>query len=171
MITIKNGLNLPMAGNPVNLIDESKRSTRLAVMGDDYKGMRPQMLVEVGSRVEVGQKLFEDKKRPGVFITAPGAGEIININRGEKRKFESLLIKLASEEKSVAFKTGLSQSAEEIRKGLVDSGLWTALRTRPYDKTPYIGTSPASIFVKAMDTNPLSFDPEIIIKKYEKTGL
>ncbi|OFZ26591.1 MAG: NADH:ubiquinone reductase (Na(+)-transporting) subunit A [Bdellovibrionales bacterium RIFOXYB1_FULL_37_110] len=168
MITIKNGLNLPMAGNPVNLIDESKRSTRLAVMGDDYKGMRPQMLVEVGSRVEVGQKLFEDKKRPGVFITAPGAGEIININRGEKRKFESLLIKLASEEKSVAFKTGLSQSAEEIRKGLVDSGLWTALRTRPYDKTPYIGTSPASIFVKAMDTNPLSFDPEIIIKKYEK---
>ena len=172
MITIKNGLNLPIVGSPLNLIDESKRSTWLAIIGDDYKGMKPQMLVEVGNKVEIGQKLFEDKKRPGVFITSPGAGEIININRGEKRKFLSLTIKLASQEQSVSFKPIMTKPSnlmneEEIKKVLLESGLWTALRTRPFDKTPYVGTRPAAIFIKAMDTNPLSFDPEIIIKKYE----
>ena len=173
MIKIKNGLNLPIAGSPINLIDESKRSTWLAIIGDDYKGMKPQMMVEVGNQVEIGQKLFEDKKRPGVFITAPGAGEIIAINRGEKRKFQSLTIKLAGHEQSVSFKPIITKAfnlmnEEEIKKVLLESGMWTALRTRPFDKTPHIGTRPAAIFVRAMDTNPLSFDPEIIIRKYEK---
>ena len=173
MVTIKNGLNLPIAGSPLSLIDESKKTTWLSIIGDDYKGMKPQMLVEEGNKVETGQKLFEDKKRPGVFITSPGAGEIISINRAEKRKFQSLTIKLAGQEQSVTFKSMLTKpldrmSEEEIRKALIESGLWTAFRTRPFDKTPHTGNRAAAIFVSAMDTNPLCFDPEIIIKKYEK---
>ena len=45
------------------------------------------------------------------------------------------------------------------------SGQWTALRTRPFSKVPAADTAPSSIFVTAMDTNPLSADPTVIIEQ------
>ena len=57
--------------------------------------------------------------------------------------------------------SGLDRDA--VQKDLVASGMWTALRTRPYSKVPAIGSAPNSIFVSAMDTNPLAADPAVII--------
>lgn len=50
-------------------------------------------------------------------------------------------------------------------KNLVDSGLWTALRTRPFSKIPAVDTTAVAIFVSAMDTNPLAANPEVIINE------
>jgi Na+-transporting NADH:ubiquinone oxidoreductase subunit A len=49
---------------------------------------------------------------------------------------------------------------------LIQSGLWTALRTRPYSKTPAVDAVPHSIFVTAIDTNPLAADPAVVLKHY-----
>ena len=46
---------------------------------------------------------------------------------------------------------------------LVESGLWTALRTRPFSKIPALESTPHAIFVTAMDTNPLAADPAVVI--------
>ncbi|MFX5747694.1 NADH:ubiquinone reductase (Na(+)-transporting) subunit A, partial [Acinetobacter baumannii] len=43
------------------------------------------------------------------------------------------------------------------------SGLWTALRTRPFSKVPDPESSPSSIFVTAIDTQPLAADPQVVI--------
>lgn len=167
MIKIKRGLNLPIAGEPEAVIDSSKKVTSVAVVGFDYVGMKPTMLVQVGDKVAKGQAVFEDKKTPGVIFTAPAAGAVTAINRGAKRVFQSLVIALeGSEELSFAqFETNQLASLErqQVVDNLVNSGLWTALRTRPFSRIPAIDSTPAAIFVNAMDTNPLAADPQIVI--------
>lgn len=44
---------------------------------------------------------------------------------------------------------------------LLTCGLWPSLRTRPYGKVPVPGSVPSSIFVQAVDTNPLAADPAV----------
>lgn len=165
--SIKKGLDLPIAGNPEQTITDAQPVSSVAVLGNEYVGMKPTMLVEEGERVKLGQPLFSDKKNPGVLFTAPGAGIVKAINRGAKRALQSVVIELDGDDE-VTFKqyddAALnSLSVEDIKQNLIDSGLWTALRTRPYSRSPAIDTTPAAIFVTAIDTNPLAADPSIII--------
>ena len=91
MIKIKRGLDLPIDGKPDPSIKAPINTAKVAVLGVDFPGLKPTMLVEVGDTVKKGQPLFEDKKNPGVLFTAPEAGKVIEINRGEKRAFLSLV--------------------------------------------------------------------------------
>ena len=168
MIKIKKGLNIPINGEPTEDISVSKNSRSVAILGDDYVGMKPTMLVEEGEDVKLGQPLFEDKKNPGVIFTSPAGGKVESINRGERRALQSVVIEISKTEESVEFNsysdTEISQaSTEEIRKQLIDSGMWTSFRTRPYSKIPNINSLPANLFISALDTQPLSPNPEFII--------
>ncbi len=135
--------------------------------------MRPTMYVKVADRVKKGQVIFEDKKNPGVKFTAQAAGVVKEINRGEKRVLQSVVIDVDNEVDGNDQITFTSYSASELStiarenvvKNLVDSGLWTALRTRPFSKVPAIDSTPIAIFVSAMDTNPLAANPEVIINE------
>ncbi len=170
MIKIKRGLDLPMTGTPTQRIEAAKPVHSVAVIGFDYNGMKPTMQVQEGDRVKLGQVLFSDKKTPGVLFTAPGAGVVKAVNRGERRVLQSVVIELEGDE-HITFASyeadKLSTLAQEqIRENLQQSGLWTALRTRPYSKVPAIDATPRSIFVTAMDTNPLAADPAVVIAEY-----
>lgn len=167
MIYINRGLDLPLAGEPEQAIQAGPTITRVALLGADYPGMKPTMLVREGDRVKLGQVLFTDKKNEQVKYTAPAAGTVTAIHRGEKRVFLSLEIAVEGNDQETfrhwpaAQLAGLSSA--EVQANLVDSGLWTALRTRPYDKVPVPGSVPHSIFVNAMDTNPLAADPDVVL--------
>ena len=165
---IKRGLDIPINGEPVQQIKEGPAVTQVALLGDDYVGMRPRMLVQVGDKVKLGQPVFEDKKTEGVIYTAPGAGTVSAINRGDKRKFLSLVIDLegdAAEDFGKVSDLG-ALTGETATEKLVKSGMWTAFRTRPYNRVPVPGTQPSSIFVTATDTNPLAAEPELIIAEH-----
>jgi len=167
MIRIRKGLDLPISGIPLQQILPSATPRHVAIMGDDYIGMRPTMLVQEGDSVTKGQALFEDKKNPGVLFTAPASGTVVAIHRGERRVLQSVVIRLEGDRQreftryDVADLPSLTRQA--VQAQLLESGLWTALRTRPFSKTPVPGTVPAAIFVTAMDTNPLSVDPQPLI--------
>lgn len=168
MINIKKGLDLPIGGKPEQMVSDSPAIKHVALISSDYAGLRPSMSVEAGQKVKKGQVLFEDKKNPGSRYTAPAAGTVVAINRGERRAFQSLVIEVDPNGESVEFKKTpadklLDLSSKEVIDQLVESGMWTAFRTRPYDKVPTIGTLPHSIFVTAIDTNPLAADPKVII--------
>ena len=143
----------------------------VALVGDDYPGMKPTMAVQVGDQVKLGQMLFTDKKRPGVKYTAPGCGKIVAVNRGAKRKFESIVIELEGDEEEIFDSFDRSAlatiSRDQIADILIDSGMWTTLRTKPFSKVPIPKSVPHSIFVTAMDSNPLAGNPELYIKEYE----
>ena len=164
---IGRGLAVPIDGEPEQRVDV-KDVSQVAILGDDYIGMRPTLLVSEGDRVELGQPIFSDKKTEGVIYTAPAGGVVQSINRGEKRRFLSLVIDKDGSQESRSFAAhdlgqigGLERTA--VVEQLTASGLWTALRTRPYSKVPSPASVPQAIFVNAMDSNPLAADPSPIV--------
>lgn len=172
MIKIRKGLNLPISGVPEQTIYDGPVLDEVAVLGPDFVGMKPTMAVKEGDRVKLGQVLFSDKKNPGVLFTAPGAGVVSAINRGERRRLLSVVISLEGDEEetfesfSEAQLSGLERS--KVIDSLVASGLWVGLRTRPYSKVPAVDAQAKSIFVTAIDTNPLAADPAVVIGERSK---
>jgi Na+-transporting NADH:ubiquinone oxidoreductase subunit A len=164
---IKKGLDLPIVGKVEQIISEGNVVKRVAVLGDDYVGMKPTMAVQVGDVVRHGQVLFIDKKIEGVKYTSPGAGRVVEINRGEKRHFLSVVIELEGNDE-IAFNAYSDSELgklkrQEIIEQLLESGLWTALRARPFSKIALPETIPHSIFITAIDTNPLGPSMEKVV--------
>ena len=165
---IKEGLDLPITGGPKQIIEDGNSVSSVAILGTDYVGMKPTMMVSEGDTVKLGQILFTDKKNPGVHFTSPGAGVVKSINRGAKRVLQSVIIELEGSAE-VSFDQYnesdlVNLTAEQVKQNLVASGLWTTLRTRPYGKTPAIDSKPTAIFVTAIDTRPLAADPAVVIR-------
>ncbi|MBA3315220.1 MAG: Na(+)-translocating NADH-quinone reductase subunit A [Planctomycetota bacterium] len=169
VVRLHKGLDLPIAGVPRQDVIEDKPVRTVALVADDYVGMKPTMEIAEGDAVKAGQLIFSDKKIPGVRFTSPVAGKVIAINRAEKRRFVSLVVQADGDEqatfKSYADRDLTGLGREEVRDHLLASGLWPALRTRPYGKTAAPQAAPRSIFVTAMDTSPLAADPKPIIKQ------
>ena len=121
MIEVKRGLDLPIAGAPDQRIEDARPVRQVAILGPDYVGMKPTMEVREGDRVKLGQVLFTDKKIPGVRFTAPGAGEVVAINRGEKRMLLSVVIQLDEQEEAVEFTAHDASALEGLdRQAVVD---------------------------------------------------
>ena len=172
MIKIKKGLDLPIKGSPKQEILETKTTSHVAVIGADFNGMKPTMKVAVGDQVQKGQILFSDKKNEGVVFTSPVSGKVVEINRGEKRFFQSMTIERNGDEK-VAFTNfngkALDQlSRDEIVNLLVESGEWTAFQTRPFSKSPAVDSKPHALFINGMDSKPLAAWPELWISKHKQ---
>ncbi len=167
MIKIKRGMDIPIQGVPQQVIEDAPAARAVALVGFDYVGMKPTMEVKEGDRVKLGQLLFTDKKTEGVRYTAPASGVVSAVNRGARRVLQSVVIDVDGDEAesfgsySAAEAAGLEAAA--IREQLIQSGQWTALRTRPFSKVPAIDSEAAAIFVTAMDTHPLAADPTVII--------
>ena len=163
---ISRGLQVPIAGEPEPIVDRHRPVTHVALVADDYVGLKPSFRVSAGAQVQRGQLLFEDKGLPGVRYTAPAAGTVTAINRGERRAFQSLVIELsAAEQQGRGMQVALSSftgrhpsslSGDDVRELLVESGLWTALRARPFSRGARPAERPRSIFVTAIDTEPLA---------------
>jgi Na+-transporting NADH:ubiquinone oxidoreductase subunit A len=169
---LKKGFNIPITGAPEQLIQPGPAITTVALIGGDYIDLIPSVLVNEGDRVKLGQPLFTDKKTAGVRYTAPGSGVVTAIHRGTKRVLQSVVIRLEGDEEETFNRYGQQQliqlSAAQVQENLLASGLWTALRTRPYSKVPAPDSKPHSIFVTAMDTNPLALQPEVVINEYHE---
>ncbi len=175
---LKKGLDVPVTGEPRQIVEDAGPVEKVALIGDDYIGMKPTMEVAEGERVKTGQLLFVDKKTKGIRYTSPATGTVLSINRGAKRKFESVVIEI-EEDEYISFLNPQGKPAEEyesteIRSILQESGVWSAFRTRPFGKVPELASSPASLFITAMESRPLGADPDVIIAEYKEafsTGL
>jgi Na+-transporting NADH:ubiquinone oxidoreductase subunit A len=166
MIRIKKGLDIPVSGKPVQTISYGAEVRHVAVVAEDYVGLRPAMRVAEGDRVRLGQVLLTDKRHPEIRFTAPGSGVVRGVHRAEKRRLVSVAIELDGDDQET-FPTPdtTTVGGAEVRGILTQSGLWTALRTRPYNRVPDPESEPHSIFVTAMDTNPLAADPGVILSE------
>lgn len=179
LIKIKKGLDVPISGKPEQVVSESSPPKSVALVGFDYTGMKPTMAVAIGDKVKRGQLLFTDKKMEGVKYTAPAAGKVTAINRGDKRVFQSLVIQVDENEEDIVFQSynetelnGLDE--EKVKSNLIESGLWALLRERPFGKVANPAHTPNSLFITSMDTNPLAPSVEKILEGSEtdfKNGL
>jgi Na+-transporting NADH:ubiquinone oxidoreductase subunit A len=167
-IKIKKGLDIPLAGAPEQRITPGADVTSVALLGPDTHDLKPGMLVREGDRVKLGQPIYSDKDNPGVNFTSPGSGVVAKVNRGERRVLQSVVISLDGDdaETFASYDTGeiADLDSDAVRENLLASGLWTALRTRPFSKVPAPDGEARALFVTAIDTNPLAADPSVIIK-------
>ena len=168
-IKIKKGLDIPIKGEPEKVITDGAEIKTVAAVATDVSGIRPRMAVQEGDKVRLGQVLYHDKRNPEVPFTAPGAGEVVAVNRGARRALQSVVIRLEGDD-AESFKSWPaselgSLDQQEARGNLIASGLWTTLRTRPFSRIPAPDGTPAALFVTAIDTNPLSIDPAFFIEQ------
>lgn len=164
--TIKKGLDLPITGAPEQQIEDGPAVTSCALVGADYLDLKPKMMVAEGDSVRLGQPLFSDRRFDGVVYTAPAGGVVRAVNRGARRVLQSVVIDLDDEKDPVTFAKsedidGLAR--EQVIENLLSSGLWPALRTRPFSKVPDPASTPAAIFVTAMDSGPLAPDAAVVL--------
>jgi Na+-transporting NADH:ubiquinone oxidoreductase subunit A len=164
---VRKGLNIPISGAPEQRIHDADPVGWVALVARDYHGVRPRLLVGVGDRVVLGEPLMIDKKNPEVMFTSPGTGAVVAIHRGDRRALQSIVVRLegegeetfgAHEPEALA-----TLDRDVVREALLSSGAWTSFRTRPFGRVPRADQQPHSIFVTAIDTNPLSADPRIIL--------
>jgi Na+-transporting NADH:ubiquinone oxidoreductase subunit A len=168
-IRIRDGLDLPLPGPPVQRIETANAVRTVAVIGTDYVGLRPKMLVQTGDRIKLGDPLFVDKRDSAVAVTAPGSGTVAAVNRGDRRVLLSVVIALDDSEARASDPAEFSHlraerpDAATVRAALCRTGLWTALRTRPFSRVPLSTATPRSLFVTAIDTQPLAANPATIV--------
>lgn len=165
---VRKGLDLPIEGAPEQRVEPAPSVRQVAIVARDFIGMKPRMLVNDGDEVQRGDPLFEDRKNPGVLHVAGAAGTVHAVNRGEKRALESVVVDVAEGEaedvdRHRRFDTAATDR-DGVRRLLVETGLWTALRTRPFSRVPSVDATPKSIFVTATDTNPLAPKPEVVLE-------
>ena len=174
---VRKGLNVPIAGPPEQRIESAPGPARVAVLGDDVHGLRARIQVEPGQQVQRGQLLFEDRKNPGVRWVSPAAGRVAAVHRGPRRVLESIVVELSAGERGgrpdeselvrfESWRAGVDPrdlAPEDIRALLLESGLWTALRTRPFSKIPAPDSTPDALFVTALDTRPHAARPDVVL--------
>ncbi len=166
VIKIKRGVDLPIAGSPVETDAklEAKYTHQCALLGNDYHGLRPAIKVKPGDRVHRGSPILIDKQNPLIQYTSPIAGQIAAIERGDRRALIAVIIERADKQTQAKFSSYRQASLDQLTEGdverlLLETGLWVALRTRPFSKAPMPSTRPIAIFINLMDTNPLALSP------------
>jgi Na+-transporting NADH:ubiquinone oxidoreductase subunit A len=165
----RQGLDIPLSGPPRPDIHATTVGS-VALLPGDYPGIRPVLRVEEGARVSLGQTLFEDRADARLRFVSPGAGTVAAIHRGARRALRGIVIALEGSAE-VAFppvprERLAALPREDVRQRLLDAGLWSSIRSRPYGRVAAPDDLPHALFVTAMDTNPLAPDPRVMIGEY-----
>jgi len=163
-ITIRKGLDLPIGGAAEKLLTDARSITTYAMKPTDFVGLTPRLLVEEGDVVAVGDALFCDKNDERIRFTSPVSGQVKAIVRGEKRRLLEVVVE-------TDFKSAptieLPKTAEEIKAAMLQCGLWTSLRQRPFGTVANPDDKPKAIFVSAFSSAPLAPDYDFIMQGKE----
>lgn len=161
-ITIRRGRDIALAGAPEQVVEKASDVRAVALVGGDSPGLRPSLQVEQGGHVSAGDVLFVDRQRPEIAYCSPASGTVRSITRGHRRTLDTVVVAVDGDAQRT-FSVPRSLNAENLRALLLDSGLWPAFRTRPFERIPDPDAVPHAIFVTAIDTAPLAADPAVVL--------
>ena len=172
-ITIRKGLDLPVSGAAEKCLTDARSITTYAIKPTDFVGLTPRLLVEEGDRVAVGDALFCDKSDERIRFTSPVSGHVKAIVRGEKRKLFEVVVEadFKSAGSTVAdYKsaTAALTTADAIKAAMLQCGLWTQLRQRPFGTVANPDDKPKAIFVSAFSSAPLAPDYDFTMRGREE---
>lgn len=176
VIKLKKGLDIQLKGKPEEVLLTGKHGESYAIVPDNYNGITPKVVVRPGDKVKAGSVLIIDKTYPEIKFVSPVSGEVTAVNRGEKRKVLSVVVKPDAEFEYEDFgkKNVSALSSEEVKETILNAGLWPCIKQRPYDIIARPAEAPRDIFVSAFYTAPLAPNFDFVIKGQEndfQTGL
>ncbi len=169
VIKIKKGLDINLKGKASEVLLNGGSSATYALVPDSYNGIMPKVVAKVGDKVKAGSVLFVDKNRPEIKFVSPVSGEVAAVNRGEKRKVLSVVVKPDTQVVYEEFgkKNVASMKADEVKEALLTAGMWPFIKQRPYDIVANPAESPRDIFVSAFYSAPLAPNFDFILKGQE----
>ncbi len=165
-ISVRGGLPYPLSGPAISGPTDTVKTDCIALLGVDYPGMRARVLVDQGATVKAGTPLFEDRRNPGITVTAPVSGKIDQINIGAQRRLSSIHITVAGDDR-LSFDVSKAHTNEGLRALMQSAGLWPALRARPFDRVPPLDGQAAAIFITATDTHAQAPNPRDVLSGLE----
>ena len=167
-IVVRKGLNLKLTGEAVLETEGPKKSSDYSVYPSDFHGIYPKLLVKENDPVKAGDILFYDKNSEKVKFASPVSGKIHEIVRGERRRV--LEIKIKSDGKNSYRKLSKVSNSDptKIVDFLLDSGLWSFVKQRPYDIIADPGSNPKEIYISGFDSAPLSADYDYVTAEEKK---
>ncbi len=169
---IRKGKDIKLKGAAEKRIVPFSVPSRVAIQPPDFTGFKARVLAKEGDLVKVGSPLLEDKQAPEVKVASPVSGKVIAIVRGEKRALLQVIIEADGRQEAHLFhkySSGeiRSLNRETVVKQLLEGGLWPVIRQRPFTKIAHHHDSPKSIFVHAMNTEPLAADIDFVLEGRE----
>ena len=170
---IKKGRNIPLKGAASKEIINLPVSQRIAIQPQDFRGLKLRPIVKVNDPVRVGTPILMDKNNPDVRVLSPASGRVVVINRGEKRVLLEIVIELDGKQEAEGF-SSYSQdqlkniSREDAIKSLLQGGMWPVIRQRPFSRVANPHDKPKSIFIHAMNTEPLAPDVDFILSQEDE---
>ncbi|MBP5366544.1 MAG: Na(+)-translocating NADH-quinone reductase subunit A [Bacteroidales bacterium] len=170
VIKLKKGLDIRLVGKSETVFAQVALPELYAIKPGDFHGMTPKMAVKVGEKVQAGGVLFFDKQRPEVKFVSPVSGELVAVNRGERRVILEVVVKSDGSKAEADFgKMDLSSmNRQQVVDKLLETGTWTYFKQRPYNVVADPSAAFKSIFVSTFDTAPLAPDFDFIIKGNEE---
>lgn len=159
-LRLKKWSDLNIGTEPDSSVSDVKQSATATLLGGDYSGSKFQILVDEGTQVSAGQAVMCDRRHPQLVFTSPVSGVVSAVQRGKRRSLIAMKISVEGAPNSISFKQ------DNVRNLMLQSGLWTALRSRPFGHVPEPDAEPKALLIAAIDTQPLAPDPAKVIAQY-----
>jgi Na+-transporting NADH:ubiquinone oxidoreductase subunit A len=168
-IKLKKGLDIPLEGKSDAVVRDCVQSSDYTIYPDDFAGLTPKVAVKQGDTIKAGAPVLYDKNHPDVKIVSPVGGEIVAVNRGEKRRLLSVVIQAKNSDSITLSDTITSQTitSTSLAARLANAGLFAFIRQRPYDIIANPADAPRDIFVTGFSSAPLAPAPDVLIKGNE----
>ena len=168
-IRIKKGLNINLVGAAELTTSKAVLSNVYAINLEDFHGITPKMLVKQGAEVKAGEPLFYNKNVQDMLFVSPVSGELIEVERGARRRILTLKILADKSQETLSHKKlDLEKSSKkDIKTYLLKGGCWPFIKQRPYDVIANPDTTPKSIFISGYVTSPLGADLDYVLQGKE----
>lgn len=170
VIKIKQGLDINLKGKAEQVYSSCQIPVEFAVKPEDFEGLIPRLAVKPGDHVTVGSEIFHDKEFTGLKVTSPVSGEVVAVNRGDRRKLINVEIKSDGKFESASFEKANPNnlSAEEVSDRIFNAGFGAFIRRRPFDVIANPAEKPVKVFISTFDSAPLAADYSFTLKGQEK---
>ena len=168
-INIIKGHNIRISGSPENEYFSRPKSKTVSIQPNNFRYVKPKLLVKVGDKVDIGSPIFFDKVQPDIKWASPGSGEIKEIILGDRRSVENIIIELHEEEKSVLHTPDKYQEISSLGKAkvtdqIMEANLWPIIRQRPFKKIADPNDTPMAIFVSGFNSAPLTVNLDFALR-------
>lgn len=165
-IRLRKGLDIPVIGEAQLSVTKRISPKIIAVKPTDFKALVPKLVVKEGDQVLSGAPVMVDKQNPAIKLCTPLGGVVKSIVRGDKRKLLAVTIEVDDSAASIEhnISTLNKASREEIVELLMESGLWVAIKQRPYGTVPKPDQVPKAIFISGFDSAPLAANLDYVLK-------
>lgn len=167
----RRGLNISLRGGAEKVYKRlPSLSGDYSLYPGDFPTVVPRLMVREGDRVLAGDALFHDKRDARVRFCSPVSGEVVRIERAERRRVVRVVVRYdGGDENGIEYRdfgrADLGKmSREAVLERLLESGCWPLLRQRPFNVVPDPDVLPRAVFISTFDLAPLAPDMDFVLK-------